>query len=197
MSDSLDKLDVARIVRRAGHMLAESLWEYWPSKGNNEMPERNISMQLAIAFHEKGFKCFSEAHWKQEGDHRKLDLLAVHPGSKDAVCIECKRLYSAEKCGSMLEDVERIRSFVPLDDGVQYTPRFGVLACSTWNNNIAEWWSTSYAAPPTNKEEWNNLIDALGEKSHWGSVPLSSYDEAAKEKQLQHHMLYIVFPIPL
>ena len=186
--------DLERIVRHAGHLMAESLWEYWPTAKDNDLPEINISLHLAIALHENGFNCFADGNWKNSTDKR-LDFLAINPETGIAICGEFKKLFSAEQCESMTEDLERIKSFVPLDHCRKYKPKFGILAATTFKPSIVKWWSTKDGGTPTNHEIWNKLSKEL-HNAYWGSIPLSTYDEDTKLKNTEmHHLLYSVFEI--
>lgn len=79
--------DITRIIRRGGHKLSESTWEYWPQNGNNELSERNISINQAIAFAEAGFLSFSyaEVHSGEERNQR-FDLFFVGSGAARCRC---------------------------------------------------------------------------------------------------------------
>ncbi len=190
----MDSRNIERIVRHAGLLMSESLWDYWPSEGDNDIPERNISLYLAIAFHEKGFKCFAEGNWNDSTDKR-IDFLAVNPETGIAVCGEFKKLYSAEKCQSMLDDFNRIQSFVPLEHCGKYKPKFGILAATTFKPNIVKWWSTSDGENPSDHESWKLLYKHMKD-AYWGSVPLNSYDEDTKlESTEKHYLLYAIFEI--
>ena len=129
--------DIERIVRHAGHLMAESLWEYWPTEKDNDIPEINISLHFAIAFHANGFNCFADGNWKNSTDKR-LDFFAINPQTKIAICGEFKKLFTAEKCQSMKEDLERIRTFVPLEHCQKYVPQFGILAATTFKQKIVQ-----------------------------------------------------------
>ena len=193
----MDARYIERIVRHAGYMLAESLWDYWPTVGNNDISERNISLYLSISFHEKGFKCFAEGHWKNSTDKR-IDFFAIDPNSRMAICAECKRLYSAEKCNEMVEDYYRIKSFMPLDLGGKSFPKYGILAATTMRQEIVDWWaSLGSNNKPSEDKSWDNLYKSL-KNGYWGCVPLNSYDEETSlsvNQKEKHYLLYIIFEI--
>lgn len=190
MSQS-DQWSVARLVRKSASLLAESLWEYWPTEGHNEISERNITLHLAVAFQNAGYRLYAEAHTKGQ-TNRRIDFVAFNPEASTSVLAECKRLYSAEKCSEIVEDVDRLRAFVPLDSGLGKRS-FGVVAATTWNRSIVEWWSSSGAPPPGTHTSWPALGSAL-KGSHRGSMVLQTYDEnVALEKHKPHHFLYAVF----
>jgi hypothetical protein len=96
---------------------------------------------LAIAFHEKGFKCFTKGNWKNSTD-RRIEFIAVNADKGIAVCGEFKKLFSSEKCLSMLNDFKRLQSFKPLEYCGKYRPQFGILATTTFKPEIVKWWST-------------------------------------------------------
>jgi hypothetical protein len=193
---SIDHWTVARLVRRAANLMAESLWEYWPSNGKNEIPERNVTLHLGLALQQAGYRLYAEAHAKDATDLR-VDLLAFNPEHKVTVVAECKRLYSPQKCAEMAEDLERLRSFIPREAYLG-SKSFGVLAATTWQDDIVKWWSTADAAPPTEHPAWKKLHDGMkAARAHRGSVVLQTYEEnSALSDHRFHHFLYAVFERP-
>jgi len=87
--------------------MAESLWDYWPVEGRNELSERNIAAHLSSALWDSSFKLFAEAHRNQHTD-RRVDPLAVHPESGSTVVVECMRLYYASHSLEHNDDVTSI-----------------------------------------------------------------------------------------
>lgn len=188
----MDLWEIVRIVRRAGYLMAESLWEYWPSEKNNDIPESNIGFSFAIAFHESRFKCFSNCNWKGCTDKR-MDFFAISPKENVVVCAEFKKLFNAEQLQKMTEDVSRIKSFSPLEDCGKYKPNFGIIAATTFKTDIVKWWSASKSPTPTNHKNWNRISKKL-ENAYWGNVPLNTYDEETTVEQTElHYLLYSVF----
>lgn len=186
--------DIERIIRHAGHLMAESLWEYWPSEKDNDIPEINISLYLSIAFHQKGFKCFADANWKKS-TNKRLDFFAINPETGITVCGEFKKLFTAEKCKSMKKDFNRIQSFIPLEHCGKYKPKFGILAATTFKPKIVTWWSTLDGPKPSSHENWNKLSKKL-QNAYWGCIPLNTYDEETKLENTElHYLLYSVFEI--
>ena len=124
----MDESEVVRIVRRGAQYLAENLWDYWPASGENDVPERNISVNVARAFGERGFRCYAEVNPRDRTDSR-LDLLAFRPDREVLVVLESKKLHVAEQLDGMLKDAERIIEFQPQgrdSDQVGRAARFGV-----------------------------------------------------------------------
>jgi hypothetical protein len=197
----MDQRDVARIVRRGALYLAESLWEYWPASGNNDIPERNVSLHLARAFAERGFLCYGEANPRDRTDAR-LDLLALHESRDVLAMVESKRLYEPEHVEAMLGDAERIRTFRPQeheDDRVGKAARFGVLAATTWSDEAAAWWAaTDESTWPAGQARWAGFLEKRPELSRvletalFGSVVVQGYDGQASTDPF-HYVLYCVF----
>lgn len=186
---------VERIIRRAGHQLAESLWDYWPTENENELSERNISTQLAASFGGRGFRAFAEVHSKGRVDQR-FDLFLLNHDEQVALCVESKRLYSTEQARRILADVERILTFVSRDEDVPNYRRFGVIAATTWQRDIAEWWSSLDGKSPSDDDIWKELSDhdALAD-AHWGSVVIQGLDTNSPATKDFHFLLYMVFEI--
>ncbi len=96
----MNVIEIDRIVRRGAASLAESLHYYWPQTGNNEAPERNISIHLGRAFLDAGFLVYGETHSRDDVNTR-LDLLAIDPSAGALVACEFKRLYSQRRWGAL------------------------------------------------------------------------------------------------
>lgn len=186
--------DITRIVRRGGHRLSESTWEYWPQNGNNEISERNISINQTVTFADAGFLSYAEVH-SGESTRQRTDLFMIHPQQRAAVVMECKRLYNAAQCEAMVWDLERILQFEPREEEIQTFQRFGILAATTWNSAIACWWS-SLDGPIPQGESWGRLDSHPRlAKAHWGSVVLLGYEEKRTLESPFHYLLYTVFEI--
>lgn len=187
---------VERAVRRAGHQLAESLWDYWPTEGTNELSERNVTTQLAASFGGYGFKAFTETHSKGRVDQR-FDLFLLNHDEQVAIAAEAKRLYSAEKASEMTVDLDRVLSFVARDEDVADYRRFGLIAATIWNRRIAAWWSSAQAEAPTPSGAWSQLAKHKAVKdAHWGSVVLQGLTPEYSESHDFHYYLYCVFELP-
>lgn len=187
-----------RVVRHAGYKLAEAVWDYWPTEGLNDLGERNLSLHLASAFSDRHFRALAECHWK--GDtQRKLDLLLLNHDDGVVILVECKRLYCSENAEAIVEDVKRIASFSAIDPKLDGYQRFGIIAATTWNRRIAEWWSTADGAPPSGHVGWRTIEkQKLLRNAHWGSVVLQGLKEDRPSKDAFdrfHYFLYAVFPL--
>jgi hypothetical protein len=199
----MEAVEVVRIVRRGALYLAESLSDYWPPSGENDLPERNISLHMAQAFAEQGFRCYGEVNPCDRTDER-LDLLAFQPAGKTVVVIECKKLHQPERLEDMLRDAERILAFRPQD---RYSPeltsasRFGVLAASTWNDKAAAWWAATDGIWDAGEARWGaylknrpGLSTMMNDKALFGSVIVQGFD-GQKHTDPFHYILYCVFPV--
>jgi|GEM_PF-5796688 len=163
---------------------------YWPSAGNNDAKERNLSLYAAHALLNEGFLSFGEANFPDE-PNRRLDLLAFHKKKGILVLGECKRCYSTEKLEGMLWDVDRIASFPHAKmPAMEVHEVYGVLIASTRNETYRRWWVDG-SEPPAEvrrKKPWAKLYALLGEEpTRWSSVPLGD----------NYHALLVVFPLPL
>lgn len=163
---------------------------YWPSAGNNDAKERNLSLYAAHALLNEGFLSFGEANFPDEPNQR-LDLLAFHKKKGILVLGECKRCYSTEKLEGMLWDVDRIASFPHVKMPVMEVREvYGVLIASTSKETYRHWWVDGTKPPlgVRRKEPWAELYARLGEEpTRWSSVPLGD----------NYHALLVVFPLPL
>ena len=187
---------IERIVRRGASYLAESLYEYAPCKEENDIAEANMTIHLARAFGEREYSVFAEAQFGDD-PHRRLDLLAWNPDEGILVASEFKRLYSPEKLQQVIDDAKRVREFKPVGAEIEVTRKVGLLAATTWNKKLAEWWSTKDGGNPTGHERWDSVDDnRLFDDALWGSVVLQGYDmETEVEKSDFHYLLYCLLPL--
>ena len=188
--------DIERVVRRGGWYIAEALFDYWPTVGDNEVLERNQSIHLARAFSERAFNVYTEAHTRGSVKIH-LDFLALDPVHGIQVRSECKRLHNADQADLIRADVDRVVDFELLNSHLEYPCKYGLISATTWNQKIAEWWSSSNGAEPSASPFW----DALGnhpalKDAVWGSVALCGYISRRSKNAPFHYFLYCIFPIP-
>lgn len=104
-----DAVTVADILVNCATYLSDATEFYWPSDGENEVPEATTVLCLARAFQDAGYLTYAEVQVR--GNSREhVDLLAIHPRIKNAYLIEAKRHYSSHTAWSILNDWNRIRS---------------------------------------------------------------------------------------
>jgi len=191
----MDIWDVMKIVRKGGYYLGESLWEYWPSKGNNEVPEANVTLHVGRALAEAGFAVFAEAHGEDSGTDKRHDLLAYSRPANTVVACEFKRLYSGEKANQMLHDVRRLGAFRPIDNEVANSEQFGVLAATTWDVEYARWWVHG-GGDRFLKGAWAGFDkETVLKDAQWGTLVLQAVEDWAEPNAKWHYFLYAVFPL--
>lgn len=196
----MDERGIVRIVRRGVLYLAESLWDYWPASGENDIPERNISVHAARAFAEQGFRCYAEVNPRDRTD-RRLDLLAFDPDREVLAILESKKLHVPEQLEGMLKDAERIIEFQPHgreSDQVGRAARFGILVATTWKDEAAAWWAATDGSWDAGEARWNGYPKERGDLSRrmndalFGSIIVRGYD-GQKSSEPFHYILYCVF----
>jgi hypothetical protein len=193
-------IDVERIIRRGAGSLAESLHFYWPSTGNNEVPESNIALHLGRAFMDEGFLAYSNAHTKDDVKVH-LDLMAMQPRAQILVAGEFKRIYNSDQVRKLVDDLTRILKFRPQDDaqlrhaGLNVGESFGLLAGTTHNEKYAHWFATD----ETNiGDETGGHLDGLWQQLRradpiYNAYPLSDYWFGGVRHT--HWLLYVLFRI--
>jgi len=191
---------IEQIVREGASSLSESSYFYWPSTGENEFPEANVTVHLGRAFLDRGFLCFAEAH-KRESTEVHLDLLALNPTDGTLVLCEFKRLYSAEKIRSLTDDVHRIRDFRLQRGGLRDKrlrargPVFGLIAGTTWDEGYARWRDLEQGDDPTRADDLEKLRRTLGgEGVDWGCCVLCYQAKEDRREEMQW-LLYALFAL--
>ena len=188
--------DILRMVRNAAQELSNSLFEYWPSEGDCEISERNISIYLSSEFLKRDFKCFAEAHWNQS-TKRKLDLFAVNFEKKISVICECKRLYDTEGMKSILNDIERIETFSPIEKDYDWGgfKKYGLICATTWNKTIMEWWTGVNDSNPTKHPIWESTNQKELSHAQWESIILEVDNDCKSENKKYHYLLCLIFDV--
>lgn len=193
----MQQVQVERIVRRGGMVLAEALDHYWPTNGDNEVAERNVTLALARAFGDAGFLMYAEGH---SGDDRtkRIDLLALNFDRSVEVVIEAKRLYNSSQVALMHADVDRIASFrLQADSMLRDEPprhRFGLVVGTTWLEEYAQWFSREDAPHPAGGAWEAFASDPRLGTARWGSVVLRGYDQRRGPTNF-HHFVYCLFAL--
>jgi hypothetical protein len=188
---------IRRIVKRALHSLRKSLTDetgsYWPQKGDNGIPERNVSTYVAYEFLKAGWFVYVECSIRNQ-PKKRLDLLSLKKGIM--VAGESKQLHDSSKAKELARDAKRLKNFKLLED---YGPpiihrRYGLLLATAWNSKISTWWrGENHRRPPENSsgEGWNSLGRFLDKhRAMRGSFSLDD------EKGGEHTALYAIFTLP-
>lgn len=183
------------IIRRGAYYLAEDLLSYWPSCGENEIPESNITIHLGRAFSEEGFCVFTDVHTKNSTEKR-LDFLALNAKNGTQVILEAKRLYSSEKLSKMSDDIHRIAEFQLIDNSwtARIKHRWGIIAATTWKSDYARWWSSDGAPHPSSHKVWSIMENnKILKEASWGSFVLRGLDQNEKPDTAFHYFLWCAF----
>jgi hypothetical protein len=154
---------IEAIVRRGFSHLAESIYWYWPARGNNEIAERNQTLHAGRAFAEAGFVVSAECS-NGEGGH--LDMLALHIERRTLVTAEAKRLYSPMGAKGLATDFDRQLRFDLFSEfsTPEVDVRYRVLLATTWNGEVRKWWAEKERPnQPEGRREggWDELGKAL------------------------------------
>jgi hypothetical protein len=190
-------IQIERAIKKAAVSLSSSLEVYWPNLGNNEMSEINTTFQLGFALSNEGYKIFTEVSLQQSDgtkENKHIDMLAIEPTRSIVVAVECKRLFDSDGSRSMFEDEKRLRSFRLLEG---YTSSgsyqlFGVLLATTWDESIADWWSTKHPQTSPGKRKaksWSDLGITLNSSQAHDAVVLS---HSHPLWDANHYLLYAI-----
>lgn len=211
----MDAYDVERLVRKAGVLLSESLFYYWPVANKNEIPELNITHHLSSVFLSAGLYIYGQSLLKDQGH---IDLLALEPLKGYEIRVEVKKLYSADCAQKIVMDIHRLCDFSLIQDHLAEDIQkrlkktknkpMGLIVATTWDDNIADWWCNSENEEiPKGKtsEKWKDLHNKLtnDQLKIWGGVLLSDgLLEGRKsrhncpEENINHHthrLLYAIY----
>jgi len=195
----MNRIEIERIVRLGAESLADSIYYYWPSSGDNEIPEANITVHLGRAFLNSGFLCFAEAHTRDKVKPH-LDLVALSPSDGTVVVSQFKRIFNPERVNSLTKDVAAIRDFRLQDknwrdERLESGRAFGLVAGTTWMPEYAKWWAQDNCIDPTRDEALKALDAAIGKHDvDWGIRALSSTGSKTKGLE-QQWLLYCIFDL--
>lgn len=202
---------IDKIMHEASGTFASAVNFYWPSFGNNEVPEANLVLAASQALGRAGFHVWNEvahdaeAYGKLAAEKstikrakpKRVDSLAIDPASGTVVWMEAKRLYSAEKATLVTGDITRINS-AKLNDGgfdkaanFEQSASFGVVLASVWNPPAElKFWidrqANEYSGEISGYQELETTL--ARSKAHLGSVK-TSYDADWG----QQHFLYAIW----
>ena len=196
------RAEIEQIVRRGANSLGEAVRGFWPgTTENHEIAERNITLYLGKSFADAGFQVFAETPYPNEAQDERLDLLALDPFRGIQVAIEAKRLFSGSQVTTLEKDLDRLRRFaVKTEESRIWTGgfrQFAAVACITWREDIAEWWSAKDGTAPHDGGSWNAVHDhPLLKDATIGCCVLDAYDEEIELAQTKfHYFLYGVTEI--
>jgi hypothetical protein len=140
---------IAPIVRDAVRDLQAGLAVYWPSGGENEMPEAHALGAIGRALGRAGFHVFHEVQCPSKDTVGHVDLLAISMRRSACIAVEGKRLYDGRGCDAMLADWKRLGTgHLACDWKVPQAKRhFRMMVTTTWQDNIREWWTGTSEVP--------------------------------------------------
>jgi hypothetical protein len=193
---------IDRIVKKGIKSLKNSLWEYWPAAGQNEIAERNVSIHIAHQLIRSGWKVSAESSFPHKAN-RRVDLLAIQIEKKAFVVCESKLLHDSTKAASLAKDGKRILTFHLSDEHESPPPisyRFGLLLALTWNPKVAKWWvthPTHMSHPEQNSGHgWESLGKFMDDhKAKCRASRLYRYRDENKKFQ-EHWVIYAIFKLP-
>lgn len=192
------------LVREGAYSLANHLETYWPAEWDTEnetgyeVREANTVLHLSHALSRAGFLTYAEVpHARDSGAASRFDLVATNLADNTWLVVEVKRAYAnAKSLDSITRDLERI---VERWRGVgmihQPEAVFGLLVATTWQADLAKWWSDSDKHPNSKIDAWwSNRVARVTEskQSVWGSIAFSSY---FSKNYPHHYLLYAIFPL--
>jgi hypothetical protein len=137
---------------------------YWPSIGQNEIPEAHPVAALGRAFDRAGFHVFHEVSCGRRRSIGHIDLVAISTRRSLCVAVEGKRLYSGTGAASMLDDWKRLgRTRLAHRWGFPRSKKhLRMLVTTTWQENIREWWMGCRQVPKRRRHPaWRPLRNQL------------------------------------
>lgn len=137
-----DRLD--KVFKNYKAIYQNILSSFYPSVGNTGFQERNLTVNFSKAY-EKTFSHDDVFSWFElqfgENNNNHFDCLIVNRSQKELFLIEAKRFSNTTgKKDSVLEDVERINSFVKAKmddrfDGFKDYRVYGLILADVWQEN--------------------------------------------------------------
>lgn len=186
---------IANVIESTRKSFNDSLRVYWcayrgrekeSDPKDNDVSERNISFHFCKELWNNGFKIYSEVgHNTSSGTLGRLDYLAINAETDTLLAIEAKRVHGSASIGSMLNDIERVRSFQiqRLDDyhsGNQIENRFGIVIGITWDKDVRDHWiNLSNEQMPRPHENWRILSKRVRElNASFDAIPVGGPEVA-------------------
>jgi hypothetical protein len=198
----MNALALTRIIRSGASSLAESLEDYWPTWGLNEIAEANQVLHIGRAFLEQGYLGFAEAH-QDGGATRRFDLLVIEPTNQTLLVCEFKRIYNAAQVELVCGDAKRLMGFAPMQpqrsaSGLVIKEQWGLVGGTTWLEEYAAWFLDREisAIDPT-----GGNLDALWKtlkpmRPTWGAYPLVTYFDPETKKIVPQWFVFALFKKP-
>ena len=187
--------EIHQILCRAAERHGEAVRFYWPSSGDNNLPEGSLVVAAAAEFAAHGYHVWGEVQHAEER-REKIDLLAISPEKSIAVALEAKRLDSAGHAWSLVEQRKRPENHALsgefIDHGspksrkkhrkrVENLVPVRVMVASTWYPSIADWWKQPEQQKPAGKrsEAWKKLRRILKRcDARWGEELIPAWPPA-------------------
>jgi hypothetical protein len=193
--------EVEGLVERTGATLTESLKFYWPSSGENDVPEVNISVHFGAVLAASGFLVYADVHDLDNASVR-LDVLGLQPETDTLVLAEFKRLWKPETAWAMARDLARIRAWRLAEARARAEFRvahqFGVLAATTWKQEYVDWFMDStraLTADPAGGGLAALAAGITGDDARWGSILILKDAPVEIRGPTDEWLVYVVFPL--
>ena len=187
--------EIINLVTKSKYSLEKSLSKYWPvvNPEKNGLQEINLTMHIAAMALSNEMMIYPEASDNNtENGNKRVDLLVKGKvDNKPAfILFESKKLFSAEKAGEMVSDLEKMRNFkyvvsdVSTENDTKGMDKYYVLLALTVSDDIKDWWCEP-AQYDMDNNDWDKLREKLLETDTKGFV-----DVNAMQRQ---YVLYAVF----
>lgn len=193
--------EVEGLVKRTAVTLTKSLKFYWPSCGENDVPEANLSVHFGAVLVESGFLVYADVH-DLDNTSVRLDVLGFQPETETLVLAEFKRLWKPETAQSMAHDLARIRAWrlAEARAHAEFRPahRFGVLAATTWKREYVDWFIDSTRALTTDPAGGGLAALAAGitgDDVRWGSILILKDAPVESRGPTDEWLVYVVFSL--
>lgn len=190
---------VRDVMNCAAARLRAALGCYWPAPRNGDPSEASITHAIATNLKGSSWRVWAEARYpplkEESGRSGRLDMLAYHSKRPEVWLVEAKHLYMNRTYGKpiakgVVEDIDRLRTWRPLDTGPDdwfrsARRRFGIVALLAWSeekgNDPVAWWHGPQrgrlaGVSAEDQPHWQQLARRLGAKAclDVGAAPLVS-----------------------
>lgn len=196
----LEVATIEKTIEQAADFQRRALTLWYPQHGNNAPAERNYTVHLALAlamsFPEMAL--FAESSIGTSSAER-IDLVGFEPSVRELIVVEAKRFLDTETAYGVLNDVDRIRSFVPSNSNGSIgnvEAKWGVVLVSTIDPHLPTWWRTAEDQAPARvrrPEQWLKLAAHLRSCRLSGAVGAT---EIASYPDFSRHLLWAFWREP-
>lgn len=188
--------ELERHVRRAAASLAESLGSAWLSAAGattaSDILATDVAVHLGHALLGAGFHAQSGAFALGREDLR-VSLLAAHPGSGALLVAEVEPLDAPGGLDAWLHDLGKLGAFTPqAAPGVEIRARHGLLAGTTWNLELARWFTAREARPAPPAAALGEVARRLPQDTLWNGYALREHTDPTGKRWTQW-LLYALF----